>query len=33
MAAVRPPPSLPQNSQFLRPMAQGFTARSAALLS
>lgn len=33
VARVRPPRSLPKNNQFLRPMANGFTARSAALLS
>ena len=33
IAAVRPPPSLPANSQFRRPMATGYTARSLALLS
>lgn len=33
IAAVLPPPSLPANSQFLRPRATGFTARSLALLS
>ena len=33
IAAVRPPPSLPANSQFFRPGATGSTARSPALLS
>src|SRR5207248_1967794 len=31
LVAVRPPVSLPQQIQFLRPMAQGFTARSEAV--
>ena len=33
IARRRPPSSLPKKSQFLRPMAYGFTARSARLLS
>jgi len=33
IARRRPPSSLPKNIQCLRPMANGFTARSAALLS
>jgi hypothetical protein len=33
IAAVRPPPSLPANGEFRRPMATGVTARSLALLS
>jgi excisionase family DNA binding protein len=33
VASVRPPRSLPKNSQFLRPIANGLIARSAVLLS